>query len=175
MNFTKDAINKIIVILLAAAVLYWLVKSYNAQKLKAGTKEAFEANSELLAGATPEIGPSEENKNETYKPVDYATQQYPNDCFPKDKLTAEDLLPKDAANSTWSQVNPSGQGGIADQNFLNAGFHSGIDTVGSSLRNANLSIRSEPVNPQLAVSPWLNTTITPDLNRRPLEIGQDTC
>jgi hypothetical protein len=175
MNFSRDAINKIIVIVLAGAVLFWLVNSYNAQKLKVGTKEAFEANSELLAGSTPDIGASEENKNETYKPVDYSTQQYPNDCFPKDKLTAEDLLPKDAANSTWAAVNASGQGDVKDQNFLNAGYHTGIDTVGSSLRNANLSIRSEPLNPQNEVSPWLQSTITGDLSRRPMEIGSDVC
>jgi hypothetical protein len=43
--------------------------------------------------------------------------------------------------------------------------------VGQTLRNANLQIRSEPPNPQVAVSPWLNSTIEPDINRRPFEIG----
>ena len=41
--------------------------------------------------------------------------------------------------------------------------------VNQSLRNANLNLRSEPPNPQVKVSPWLQTTIEPDLNRRPLE------
>ena len=40
----------------------------------------------------------------------------------------------------------------------------GIDTIGNTLRNANLQVRSEPANPQTQVSPWLNTTISPDLN-----------
>jgi hypothetical protein len=39
------------------------------------------------------------------------------------------------------------------------------------LRNPNLQLRSEPPNPQLKVSPWNQTTIESDLNRRPLEIG----
>ena len=39
------------------------------------------------------------------------------------------------------------------------------------LRNANLQLRSEPPNPQVKVSPWLQTTIETDTNRRPLEIG----
>jgi len=43
--------------------------------------------------------------------------------------------------------------------------------VSSSLRNANLQLRSEPANPQQDVGPWNNTTISPDINRRPLEIG----
>lgn len=92
-------------------------------------------------------------------------------CFPRDKLTAEDLLPKDAANSRWAQLNPSGTGNINDQNFLTAGYQIGINTVGQSLRNANLQIRSEPPNPQVAVSPWLISTIEPDLRQNVLEIG----
>ena len=64
-----------------------------------------------------------------------------------------------------------GQGGLTDQNFLNAGYHVGINTVGQSLRNANRQLRSDPPNPQVKVSPWLQTTIEPDVNRKPLEIG----
>jgi len=54
---------------------------------------------------------------------------------------------------------------------LKAGYHIGIDTIGQTLRNANLQIRSEPPNPQLYVGPWNNTTISPDFMRPPLEIG----
>ena len=94
-------------------------------------------------------------------------------CFPRDRLTAEDLLPKDSANSKWAQMNPAGQGDVQDQNFLTAGYHIGINTQGQSLRNANYQLRSEPANPQLPVSPWNIATIEPDINRRPLEIGGD--
>jgi len=115
--------------------------------------------------------PSEPLSNEDYKPVEYKKQKLPKDCFPKDKLTAEDLLPKDAANSKWAKVNPAGQGDVKDQNFLNAGYHVGVNTVGNSLRNPNMQLRSEPPNPHMKVSPWNQTTIESDLNRRPLEIG----
>ena len=97
--------------------------------------------------------------------------QLPSECYPKDVLASADLLPRDA-NSLWAQVNPSGQGSLADQNFLTAGFHIGINTVGQTLRNANRQLRSEPLNPQVKVSPWQQTTIEPDINRRPLEISQ---
>lgn len=96
--------------------------------------------------------------------------QLPSECYPKDVLSSADLLPRDA-NSLWAQVNPSGQGSLADQNFLTAGFHVGINTVGQTLRNANRQLRSEPLNPQVKVSPWLQSTIEPDINRRPLEIN----
>lgn len=95
----------------------------------------------------------------------------PADCYPKDQLAPKDLLPS-SPDSTWAQVNPTGQGALKDQNFLNAGYHVGVNTVGQTLRNANLQVRSEPANPQVVVSPWLQTTIEPDSNRKPLEIGQ---
>jgi hypothetical protein len=82
-----------------------------------------------------------------------------------------DLLPKDS-NSQWAQLNPSGKGDLANINLLKAGYHIGIDTVGQTLRNANLQIRSEPPNPQINVGPWNLSTITSDTMRVPLELGQ---
>ena len=108
--------------------------------------------------------------------VPYPIQNQPNtastakDCFPKDQLTPQDLLPADA-NSTWAQVVPAGQGSVGDQNFLTAGYHVGINTVGQTLRNANMQLRSEPPNPQVKVSPWMQSTIEPDTNRKAMEIG----
>jgi len=90
--------------------------------------------------------------------------------FPKDTLTPEQLLPQDNS-STWNQVNPSGEGSLKDRNFLQSGFHIGINTVGQTLRNANLQLRSEPPCPQVRVSPWMTSTIEPDVSRRPFEIA----
>jgi|AntRauMFilla1563_2_1112583.scaffolds.fasta_scaffold18322_2 hypothetical protein len=92
-------------------------------------------------------------------------------CYPRDRLTADDLLPKDAADSKWAQINPSGTGNVGDQNYLSAGYHVGVNTVGQSLRNANLQLRSEIPNPQNAVGPWLISTIEPDIRQNTLEIG----
>lgn len=91
-------------------------------------------------------------------------------CFPRDQLTPEELLPTNECN-VWSKSNPYGSGSLADRNFLQAGWATGISTVGSTLRNANLQLRSEPPNPQVKVSPWLQTTINPDFGRKPLEVG----
>lgn len=100
------------------------------------------------------------------------TEDVSNNCYPKDRLTASDLLPNtDAANSKWAQLNPSGTGDLNDQNYLTAGYHIGINTVGQSLRNANLQLRSEPPNPQVPVSPWGISTITNDVRSKVLEIG----
>jgi ABC-type lipoprotein release transport system permease subunit len=91
-------------------------------------------------------------------------------CSPKEQLTADELLPTDNS-SLWAQINPSGEGSFKDKNFLQSGYHIGINTVGQTLRNANLQLRSEPACPQVKVSPWLQATIEPDLGRKPFEIG----
>ena len=56
--------------------------------------------------------------------------------------------------------------------MLDAGFHVGVNSVGQSLRNANQQLRAEPPNPQVQVSPWMMSSIGPDLLRRPLEDGE---
>ena len=94
----------------------------------------------------------------------------PEQCFPKDIRDPSELLPKDK-DSAWAKNVPAGQGELNTQNFLNAGHHLGVNTVGQSLRNANRQLRSEPPNPQVKVSPWLQSTIEPDINRRGLDIG----
>jgi len=91
-------------------------------------------------------------------------------CSPKAMLTPEELKPQDNS-SLWAQVNPEGEGSLKGRSFLQAGHHIGINTVGQTLRNANLQLRSEPPCPQVLVSPWNQTTIEPDVNRKPLEIG----
>ena len=82
-----------------------------------------------------------------------------------------DLLPSEASSSSWAQLNPMGKGELANINLLKAGYHVGINTVGQSLRNANLQVRSEPAIPKTNVGPWNSSTIEPDSFRRPLEIG----
>ena len=97
----------------------------------------------------------------------------PSSCSKPNMQNPADLLPKDN-NSQWAQLNPAGKGDLANINLLKAGYHIGIDTVGQTLRNANLQIRSEPPNPQTSVGPWNLSTITPDFLRVPLELGQGT-
>ena len=93
----------------------------------------------------------------------------PPNCSGQANINPADLLPKDN-NSSWN-LKPMGSGDFLGVNLLSAGQLIGVDTIGSSLRNANLQVRSEPPNPQLQVSPWMNTTIEPDPFRAPLEIG----
>lgn len=180
-----------ILILLAFGILSFLVYDYYVKKTMTDTAEEFE-DFEYLDGEEdvglpsldyePETAPVDdvdprpsasmtESNPRPVPVIESVTKNVPKDCFPKDKLTPEDLLPNDAANSEWAQVNPAGQGELANRNYLTAGHHMGINTVGNTLRNPNMQLRSEPPNPRLDTGPWQQSTIEPDLNRRALEIN----
>jgi hypothetical protein len=110
------------------------------------------------------------NMDEVTGPSEFDSAQGPAGCYPRDQLTPSELLPKDP-NSVWAQQNPMGQGSLKGKNFLSAGALIGVNTVGQSLRNANLQLRSEPPNPQVPVSVFYNSTIQPDTSHRDLEIN----
>ena len=103
-------------------------------------------------------------------PANFGASEAPAGCYPRDQITPSELLPKDM-NSIWAEQNPMGPGSLKGKNFLSAGALIGVNTVGQSLRNANLQLRSEPPNPQVPVSIFLQSTIAPDISHRPLEIG----
>lgn len=98
------------------------------------------------------------------------TKGVPSNCLKQQVANPSDLLPGHG-NGGWAAANSGGAGQLSHVNLLKAGHHSGIDTVGGTLRNANLQLRSEPPNPRAQVSPWSNSTIEPDLMRVPLELG----
>ena len=127
--------------------------------------------------AAPKAGEHFEDKKEGFAdvggyegPAQFSSAQPPAGCYPRDQLTPSELLPKDM-NSVWAEQNPMGPGSLKGKNFLSAGALIGVNTVGQSMRNANLQVRSEPPNPQVAVSIFNQSTISPDISHRPLEIG----
>lgn len=122
------------------------------------------------SGAGDNEAPIGQNSNDM-KSMDAAAEQLRQAaCFPREQLMPEELLPQDNS-STWAQVNPQGQGSLKNKSFLQASWATGVNTVGSSLRNSSLDLRSEVPNPQVPVSPWMNSTIEPDTGRKSLEIG----
>jgi len=81
-----------------------------------------------------------------------------------------ELLPKDQ-NSPWATVKGDNTGGVFIPSLLDAGYMIGLDTIGSTLKNPNLQIRSEPIIPKTTVSPWNQSSYENDLGRVPLELG----
>ena len=103
-------------------------------------------------------------------PAQFGSAEQPAGCYPRDQLTPSELLPKDGA-TVWAEQNPMGPGSLKGKNFLSAGALIGVNTVGQSMRNANLQVRSEPPNPQVAVSIFNQSTISPDFSHRSFEVG----
>lgn len=114
-----------------------------------------------------------ENYNEI---VDESPETNVNEDVNLEHFQSETLLPNSNVDGTQTpttsshdEVNPNTPGSINTGTLLNSGHHIGVNTTGCSMRNANRGLRSEPPNPQTQVSPWLNTTICPDLYRKPLD------
>ena len=145
----------------------------------AGQGNLMDAHTSTTSPSTPNAAPgtmsngsmaAEGFENLSPETMPFPEGKAPSNCYPKNQLAPQELLPNDP-NSKWAQVNPMASGDIAGKNFLNAGALIGVNTVGQSLRNANWDIRAAPPNPQVEVSPWLQSTIAPDLQRRPLDIA----
>jgi len=145
------------------------------QRAASGQQQYVTDISGPATGAVSPANPAGQNESFASVSGETTTSGYglPPSCSRQPVVNPDELLPKDE-NSQWAQLNPRGNGELNNVNLLQAGYLYGINTVGSSLRNANLQVRSEPPNPQVQVSPWLNTTIEPDLMRTPLELGAGT-
>lgn len=169
-------------VLIAIIVLYGLYMLYKhlTSKGKSGNemmsqerKGAYNNGSSSSLSGPSGPQPAQESGNEVFSSVGDSQplgMGLPSSCN-KTAQNPADLLPKDT-NSQWAQLNPVGKGDLSNINLLKAGHHIGIDTVGQTLRNGNLQIRSEPPNPQINVGPWNLSTIEPDFMRPPLELGQ---
>jgi hypothetical protein len=166
------AIVFVIIVGLYFANYYKMKTSYGGEMMSSNTQQAYKRSNG--SGSGPQ--PSEDidaSGNGSFSSVNGSASNggMPSACNKPNMTNPADLLPKDN-NSQWAQLNPAGKGDLANINLLKAGYHIGIDTVGQTLRNANLQIRSEPPNPQVSVGPWNLSTIESDFMRPPLEIGQ---
>lgn len=178
-NLKKLKMEHAILFLIGALFLIFLINSYSKNKSmdteQMSSRRQQEMYSQQEMNNNGYVQPSQPlGQNETYASasgMNTSTQGMPPSCSANTVNDPSELLPKDE-NSKWAQLNPTGSGDLQNVNLLRSGYHMGIDTVGNTLRNANLQLRSEPANPQLNVGPWNNTTISPDTMRVPLELGQ---
>ena len=188
---TRDILLAIVIVALGAALVYFLDPTFGGllgSRRQYMMSENF-TNHDASSGSYPTANPpvanfagsqqAAENYSGNYVESSsglspaasgFSSTEAPENCYPKKQLKASELLPNDP-NSQWVQANPMAPGSIMDKNFLNAGYQIGVDTIGQSLRNASHDLRSSPPNPQAQVGPWNQSTIEPDVNRKPLEIG----
>ena len=165
--FKKFFSKERILVLILFIVLAWVLFSYSGSKTQVidqmgtGGAEPNEqppnANPQINSVAAPAGSPSTGGSNYALQPV----------------ANPSDLLPQDQ-NSQWSALNPSSmnKGDVLMPDLLQAGYHIGLDTIGQTLRNPNLQLRSDPIIAKADIGPWNQSTIEPDYARTPLEIGQ---
>lgn len=100
-----------------------------------------------------EYQPNEEfgHDNGDWKPVETV-----------DIMKPDELLPKTEVSDEVKQAVASDAALVGD-NYLAAGMLAGVNTIQSTMKNANLDIRSAPAIPkQDGVSPWMTSTIEYD-------------
>jgi hypothetical protein len=163
-GFTKFFTTERVMILVVFLILVFALYSYSGSKslrmdaMTTGTAET----------TAPAVALSPEQKIVTATTVPAAQMS---SGYTAQTVTApKDLLPTDQ-NSQWAALNPVAQGNIAAPDLLQAGYHIGLDTIGQTLRNANLQERSDPIIAKSNIGPWNQSTIEPDLGRVPLEVG----
>ena len=148
--------NEKLAMALGLSVLILALANYSSTKSKQMLTQGY-----TTSGNVSNINAQNLGKNQPShlgNPVAFGSKVIPN---AKKLADPVDLLPKDT-NSEWGKLNPQGNGNLENVNLLQAGSLTGINTVGTSLRNANLQIRAEPPNPKMEVGPWQNSTITRD-------------
>lgn len=161
---------KHILVFFGAVVLLYAVLTYSDQKFALPSETLVSSQNDRQATTGHPAMPSGGNG---YAAVDSMTGQGgapPAGATNMPVANPSDLLPRDT-NNQWGSLNPAGSGDLSGQNLLSATFLTGIDTIGNTMKNANLQLRSEPPNPQLNIGPWNQSTFAPDLMRTPLELG----
>jgi hypothetical protein len=154
-GFSTVATPQRLFVLIIFLVLAWFLTSYSDTKsfsmdsMETGT----DASSAAAAPAAVDVSKPEDSNH-------------------KSIAAPNELLPTDA-NSQWAALNPvnMNQGSILAGDMLQAGYHIGLDTIGQTLKNANLQLRSDPIIPKQDVGPWNQSTYEPDYGRVPLELG----
>ena len=81
----------------------------------------------------------------------------------EEKFNASELLPKEERQDWFEDVTPQK---IKNRHLINIYRPIGVNTVITSRKNGSLDLRGNPVNPKTFVSPFLNSSIDPDVNAR---------
>ena len=85
---------------------------------------------------------------------------------PEEVFNLDYYLPKDEKTDWWDNVPDPVS--TSNRHLINTNRPIGVDTIGSSNKNASYDVRGEPPNPRFYVGPWGNSSISPSLGFRPL-------
>lgn len=168
LNSNTVRVIAIIAIIIAA---FYIGYVYNKDSFENNAGTALKDQDPLVVAGEEEV-PDKEVKGVTEETDSGAPVNLPfNKISPE--ISPVDLLPQNPPEVVAFNDSVSKEGNLNNQNFVVAGFNIGINTVGSSHKNANQQLRSDPYIPRVETGPWNQSTIqSSDLtNRRTLEIG----
>ena len=166
--------QQITIALLVVAILYLMYTKYCQSVESYADFDVIEPSEEKVdepikeekpnqvSSVKPYVGDSEMlNLTEKQEPINLGK------CGNGGQFISSNLLPKDdpQLDDSFSEFAPSLEG----KNFIDA-YKFVFGSQSQSLRNPNLQLRSDPLNPQENVCPWMQSTIYPE-QRRPLDIG----
>jgi hypothetical protein len=162
-GFSRIATPQRLFVLIIFLVLAWLLMSYSDTKsFSMDSMGTYNGDAVTDTGAAAASGASAASGV-----VDISM---PSDSNARPIANPNDLLIKDE-NSEWAKLNPNNMGNVLNADLLEAGYHIGLNSIGSTMKNANLQLRSDPIIPKQDVGPWNQSTYEPDFGRVPLEVG----
>lgn len=125
------------------------------------------------------IGNAQTGENDKFLPMDETNNGYAvfkskgratcgsnQNCEPEDLFDVDKYLPQEV-NDDWFEVQPEPIS-VKNRHLINITKPIGINTIGTSNKNMSYDIRSAPAVPKLVVSPWLQSSIDPDVNLKPM-------
>lgn len=125
------------------------------------------------------IGAGEGGSGDNFKPIDETNSHYAifksqgrsmcgsnQNCEPEDLFDADKLLPQEVTDDWWK--NTPEPVSVKNRHLINISQPIAMNNIGSSMKNANYDLRAAPINPKQVVSPWLNSSIDPDLSIKPI-------
>lgn len=108
------------------------------------------------------------SNNDQYNPSDEAANlagyKSANSGRPTDEdiFKLDDFLPQES-NKQWFDVMPEPTS-VKNRHLINVARPIGVNTIGTTLKNPSYDIRGTPSCPKYVVSPFLNSSIEPDIN-----------
>lgn len=162
----RSTLIKIVIAILAALILVRFVLRRRRAHAARRFREHYDAYDEQTGPEVWETTPPGTTSAPvaTSGPLTFSTPT------PGPTTISASLLPKPDGSaddpSSWSQFAPqtlTGQQLIDPRKFI------GVDTVGSTLKNASHDLRRDPPIPKQEVSPWINSSVDPDPYKRSLD------
>ena len=167
-SFVQSENAKWVFVAIVVCIMLYSVMSYSNGKV--AVKDGMYSDGNVMSTVTPPVNKLNPSKfGDASASVESTSGASDYQAAPTNN--PDELLPRDD-NSKWSELNPvNSSNGQQMPDLLNAVSRIGLDTIGQTMKNANLQLRSDPTIAKQNVGPWNNSTYEPDLARVPLELG----